>query len=78
MGAFYHELFGSAITYWTLKQKKFRRQGECDPAIRQPLRLLRGSVVLGYVCAAMKLGTMEVASSRMKPRVLRIEITPGG
>src|SRR5688572_27877540 len=42
------------------------------PASNRPgLRSVRGSFV-GYVCAGTMVGTTVVASSRMKPRIIRI------
>src|SRR5678816_3292964 len=49
------------------------------PASKRPgLRVLRGSLLLGYVCAATMVGTTVVASSRMEPRIIRIEVYSGG
>src|SRR5688500_13404396 len=47
------------------------------PASNRPgLRSVRGSLLVGYVCADIMVGTTVVASNRMKPRVIRIEHTP--
>src|SRR5215212_4380586 len=49
------------------------------PASKRPgLRVLRGSLLVGYVCADTMVGTTVVVSSRTKPRIIRIEFTPGG
>src|SRR5689334_13096118 len=48
------------------------------PASKRPgLRVLRGSLLLGYVCADTMVGTTVVASSRMEPRIIRIEVCSG-
>ena len=44
------------------------------PASKRPgLRSVRGSTLVGYVCADTMVGTTVVASNRMKPRIIRIE-----
>src|SRR4051812_27826618 len=49
------------------------------PASKRPgLRVLRGSLLVGYVCADTMVGTTVVASSRTKPRIIRIEFCSGG
>src|SRR5687767_9081509 len=43
------------------------------PASKRPgVRLVRGSLLVGYVCADTMVGTTVVASSRTKPRFIRI------
>ena len=49
------------------------------PASKRPgLRVLRGSLLVGYVCADTMVGTTVVASSRMKPRIIHIEVYSRG
>src|SRR5690348_14895907 len=48
------------------------------PASKRPgLRVLRGSLLVGYVCADNRVGTTVVASIRIEPRIIRIEVYSG-